>query len=296
MRVTPLLASTFRSDGSTMFGLVPRVIWEKKIPADKRHTIPQNANVLLVELDDGRLGLVDTGCGAAEKFSPREQELHGLGPGWPLQENLAARGVALEDIAFVVYTHLHWDHAGAAGAPPSLGRTLSFPNARHYIHTLEWEDATSGNPLLFKSYPPDTINPLRNVERELVTGDDVEILPGLRLIRTSGHTRGHCSILLQGSSLELVHPHAADAHGFKGLLLAGDVCPSHLNLRMVFQTSYDTFPLDTRAWKQTWLPRIAEERLLLLFDHDPVLLGALIRPDPREEFAVDQAVRHPGPA
>ena len=295
MRVTPLLASTFRSDGGTMFGLVPRVIWEKKIPADHRHTILQNANVLLVELDDGRLGLVDTGCGAAEKFSPRERELHGLSPGWPLQANLAACGVALEDIAFVVYTHLHWDHAGGSGAPPSLGRALSFPNARHYIHALEWEDATSGNPLLYKSYPPEIVTTLRGAERELVDGNDTEILPGLRLIRTSGHTRGHCSILLQGSGLELIHPHAADAAGFKGLLLAGDVCPSHLNLRMVFQTSDDTFPLDTRAWKQTWLPRIAEERLILLFDHDPVLLGALIRPDPREEFVVDQAIRHPTP-
>jgi glyoxylase-like metal-dependent hydrolase (beta-lactamase superfamily II) len=290
MRVTPLTASTFRSDGSTMFGLVPRTLWEKKAPADARHTIPQNANVLLVELDDGRRGLIDTGCGAAEKFSPREQELHGLGPGWPLREQLTLHGLTLEDVAFVVYTHAHWDHAGGAGAPPSLGRTLSFPNARHFLHALEWEDATSGNPLLYKSYPPDIVNTLRAADRELVTGEDVEILPGVRLIRTSGHTRGHSSILLQAPALELVHPDAATVAGFRGLLLAGDVCPSHLNLRMVFQTSYDTFPLDTRAWKRAWLPRIAEERLLLMFDHDPVMRGAFIRPDPREEFAVETAL------
>ena len=287
MRVTPLVASTFRSDGGTMFGLVPRVIWERKITPDARHTIPQNANVLLVELADGRRGLIDTGCGSADNFSPREQELHGLGPGWPLQENLAARGLGLEAIDFVVYTHLHWDHGGGALAPAVLGRPLSFPRARHFIHALEWEDATSGNVLLYKSYPPEITRALVTAERVLVTGDDTEILPGLRLIRTSGHTRGHCSILLQHPDLKLVHPAAGQVAGASGLLFAGDVCPSRHNLRMVFQTSYDTFPLDTRAWKRTWLPRVAAERLLLLFDHDPETLGAFIRPDEREEYAVE---------
>ena len=291
MRVTPLLASTFRSDGGTMFGLVPRAIWQKKVHPDARHTIPQHANVLLVETPDGQRGLVDTGCGSAEKFSPREQELSGLGPGWPLQDNLAARGLGLDDIDFVVYTHLHWDHAGGSVAPSSLGRPLSFPRARHYLHALEWEDATSGNPLLYKSYPPDITRALASAERVLVTGDDTEILPGLRLIRTSGHTRGHCSILLQYPDLKLVHPGADQVAGASGVLLAGDVCPSQHNLRMVFQTSYDTFPLDTRAWKRNWLPRIATERMLLLFDHDPELAGAFIRPDEREEFAVETALR-----
>ena len=244
--------------------------------------------MLLLELEDGRRGLVDTGCGSAERFGEREQALNGLGPGWPLQENLAARGLALADIDFVVYTHLHWDHAGGAVAPSSLGRPLSFPNALHYIHAREWEDACSGNPLLYKSYPPTIPATLQNAKRSLVHGDDEEILPGLRMIRTSGHTRGHCAVFLPNRNLELVHPQADLLAGGGGLLLAGDVCPSQHNLRLVFQTSYDTFPLDTRAWKTHWLPRLARERIALLFDHDPELLGALIRPDDREEFVVEK--------
>ncbi len=290
MRVTPLLASTFRSDGGTMFGLVPRAIWEKKVAPDARHTIPQFANVLLLELADGRRGLVDTGCGSAERFDERARALNGLGPGWPLQENLAARGLALDDISFVVFTHLHWDHAGGAVAPDSLGRTLTFPKARHFVHALEWEDACSGNPLLYKSYPPAITQALQSADLQLVTEDEADVLPGVRLIRTSGHTRGHCSVLVHGPGLTLDHPKAPAGAGSRGLLLAGDVCPSQHNLRLVFQTSYDTFPLDTRAWKMNWLPRIAHERLLLLFDHDPELLGATIRPDAREEFVVETAI------
>ncbi|MFH0908331.1 MAG: hypothetical protein V1929_06180 [bacterium] len=102
MRVTPLIASTFRSDGGSMFGLVPRPIWAKRIPPDDRHRIPQHAHALLLELDDGQRGLVDTGCGSATHFTDKEIDLHGLGPGWPLMENLAARGIAPEQIDFVV--------------------------------------------------------------------------------------------------------------------------------------------------------------------------------------------------
>lgn len=290
MRVTPLVSSTFTSDGGTMFGLVPKPIWARKVRADEHNRIPQHAHNLFVELEDGRRGFIDTGCGSAERFPEKEQRLHGLGPGWPLADWMTGRGVRPEDVDFVVFTHLHWDHGGGAVAPPSMGRALTFPRARHVVHALEWEDALSGNPLLYKSYPADMIAALGGADWDLVREDDREILPGVRLVRTSGHTRGHASILLEHPRLELAHPDAPAFADIRHMLLAGDVCPSQHNLRMVFQTSYDTFPLDTRAWKQAWLPRIARERMLLLFDHDPAAYGATIRPDPREEFAVERVL------
>lgn len=293
MRVTPIIASTFASDGGTMFGLVPKPIWAKKVTVDERNRIPQHAHALLVELDDGRRGLVDTGCSSAERFSEKEQRLHGLGPGWPLLDALHAADLKPEDIDFVVVTHLHWDHGGGAVAPPSLGRIATFPRARHFIHTLEWEDACSGNPLLYKSYPGDLVRAWRTMRVETVAGDETEILPGIRLMRTSGHTRGHCAILLQHPGLHLVHRDAARFAGVRSLLMAGDVCPSRHNLRMVFQTSYDTFPLDTRAWKRTWLPRIAQENMLLAFDHDPEVFGALIRADAEQEFVTTDVLACP---
>lgn len=86
------------------------------------------------------------------------------------------------------------------------------------------------------------------------------------------------------------HHAAAEFSGVTQALFCGDVCPMRHNLRMVFQTSYDTFPLDTRAWKREWLPRAAREGILLLFDHDPDLFGAVIREDEREEFVVEKAL------
>lgn len=288
MRVTPLLANIFTSDGGTMFGLVPKPIWSRRIAADELNRIPQHAHVLLVELENGERGLVDTGCGSAERYDDKEARLHGLGPGWPLQDALAVRGLAPEDLDFVVFTHLHWDHAGGALAPASFGRPLTFPRARHFVQAMEWEDAASGDPLLYKSYPREIVATLEDAPLELVHGDDVEVRPGVRLMRTSGHTRGHAAILLEHPKLEVAHPDAEAFADVTRLLFAGDVCPSQHNLRMVFQTSYDTFPLDTRAWKRRWLPRVAAERIGLMFDHDPKAFGALIRSDPRTEYALDR--------
>ncbi|HEY8240181.1 MAG TPA: MBL fold metallo-hydrolase [Kiritimatiellia bacterium] len=283
MRITPLIASTFRSDGGSMFGLVPRPIWAKRIPPDERHRIPQNANVLLVELDDKRRGLVDTGCGSAEHFSGKEIDLHGLGPGWPLMENLARLGVAPDQIDFVLHTHLHWDHAGGA---VSGGRPV-FPRATHYVHRREWEDAASGNPLLFKSYPAEIVDGFAKIpeRRRVLVGDDTTIAPGVRMSRSGGHTFGHCVIVLEDPSTEIVLP-SGNRKAPDLCIYAGDVCPTRHHLRMVFQTSYDTFPLDTRAWKRNWLPRLAERKGLLFFDHDPDVFAATIAADPREEFAV----------
>lgn len=280
MRITPLIASTFTSDGGTMFGLCPKPIWAKRIRPDEANRIPQHAHSLLVETDDGRRGLVDSGCGPASRFGERELALNGLGPGWPLIEALTAAGVAPADIDFIACTHLHWDHAG--GADPAV-----FTRARLCVHEREWADAHGGDPLLYKSYPPETVNPLKSgfADRlRLTTDTDDTIAPGFRLVRSSGHTRGHSIALFEGE-IEIAHPLSAPLGQIHTAVFAGDVCPMRHNLRMVFQTSYDTYPLDTRQWKRTWLPRLAEQKALLLFDHDPDVFGCTIRPDERDEFA-----------
>lgn len=291
MKVTPIVASTFLTDGGTMFGLVPKTIWSKLITPDEKNRIHQNAHVLLVELDDGRKGLIDTGCGPADKFDERGREQHGLGPGWPLMERLHDLGIAPAEISFVVFSHLHWDHAG--GASPGHG-ALSFPNATHYVHAHEWTDATGGDPLLYKSYPESAIQPLRDLESgqlHLIKSDREKILPGIMLVRSGGHTRGHATIMLEKKGgIELVHPERLFMFSPERILFAGDICPTHHNLRMVFQTSYDTYPLETRQWKRTWLPVIADNHTLMMFDHDPDLFGATIKRHEKREFVIEKTL------
>jgi glyoxylase-like metal-dependent hydrolase (beta-lactamase superfamily II) len=290
LRIIPLIASTFASDGGTMFGLIPRSIWVKRVTPDERNRIVQHARSLLVELSDGRKGLIETGCGSADLFSEKEREIHALGPGWPLMENLDRIGLKPDAIDFVVFTHLHWDHAGGASRPADNGaRRLTFPNATHYVHTLEWKDALSKDPLLHKSYPEGVIAPLHSAQARFhfTTDRDTQVRPGLRLVRTSGHTRGHSMVLFEADEILLEHPGGGPSMKTRAAIFAGDICPSHHHLRMVAQTNYDTFPLKTRAWKRRWLPWLARKHGVLLFDHDPELLGTTLRPDPKEEMAVE---------
>ena len=294
MRVIPVTASTYRSDGGSMFGPAPKTMWSRKLAPDDRNRIAQHAHVLLIELEDGRKGIVDTGCGSAESFTEKQRSIHALGPGWPLIDALRQHGAAPEEIDFVILSHLHWDHAGGAGSPSGgEERALTFPNAMHYVHALEWEDATSGTPLLPKAYPGEVIAPIAkhaDSSLHLVTEPSREIAPGIRMIRSGGHTRGHCTIILEGDDLAF-GPHGSSARStYPYAVFASDVCPTQHHLRLVFHTAYDTFPLDTRRWKLAWLPRIADERALLLFVHDPDVYGATITADDRHEFVVDDTI------
>lgn len=290
MKVTPLVASRFRSDGGAMFGLVPKPIWSRLIPPNENNGIPQNANCLLVELADGRKGLVDTGCGDPAWYSEKQRSIQGLDPEWLLPEALGAHDTELEDIAFVILSHLHWDHVGGVGRMGEDGEPrLSFPNAQHFVHTAEWRDAGSKDPLLGQSYPPESLAALQATQSDsvlLVTDAAPDVLPGIRLARSGGHTYGHCAVVLSDEDLVVNHPDAGALGAVDTLVYAGDVCPTSSHLRLVFQTAYDTYPLDTRQWKLDHLPTIAAEPYLLMFDHDPALFGATLVPDERGGFTV----------
>ncbi len=271
-----------------MFGLVPKPIWSKRIPADDRNRIAQNANCLLIELSDGRIGLIDSGCGDPAHFSEKERRLHGLGDAWHLMEGLRRLNRTPEEIDFVILTHLHWDHVGGCGTWEGDDQVrLTFPNAQHFVHLFEWEDATRKDPLLGKSYPPEAIRPLMEQQQDhlvLVTDRAPDILPGIRLARSGGHTRGHCVVVLRDEPMIFHHPEIGEMGPFGSVIFAGDVCPTRHHLRAVFQTAYDTYPLQTREWKLNHFPAIAADRDLLWFDHDPDVMGAIIAPDPNEEF------------
>ena len=278
MKITPLVANTFASDGGAMFGLVPKALWQKRITPDDTNCIAQRANVLLIETG-GKTGLADTGCGNPDWYPDRERMHHQLEDTWLLPASLKQAGKKPEDIDFILLSHAHWDHAGGLLTPDG---DPVFPHAEIFLRAREIECATGGDPLLYKSYP-------RNIQRAFdVLGDRIfpvpdeepEILDGIYLLPAEGHTEGQAGIFF-------VEPELAGCeHAPKSALFAGDNCPTRHHLRMVFQTAYDTYPLKTRAWKREWLPRIARDGSLLLFTHDPDAFGVWIAADEKKEFVV----------
>jgi glyoxylase-like metal-dependent hydrolase (beta-lactamase superfamily II) len=268
-RIHALDAGTQRLDGGAMFGVVPKPLWERRIPADERNRIPLAMRCLLVETPDA-LVLIDNGSGNKEEA--KFQDIYGLenAPADPshatrLEDALRAAGFDIDDVDIVINTHLHFDHAGGNTRRTADGAVaLSFPRARYVVQRGEFEWAHLSNERIRASYLPHNFDPVMAAGRlELVEGD-VEVVPGIRLLRTPGHTPHHQSVLVQSA-------------GETACFLA-DVVPTSAHLPLPWIMGYDVEPLVTLESKRTLLERARTEQWLLVFEHDPSLPWARLDP------------------
>ena len=257
-RVHAIQAGGQQLDGGAMFGVVPKPLWERRIPADARNRIQLGMRCLLVEHEDG-LVLIDTGLGnkEAEKF----REIYGVenvganARTW-LEDALVSLGHGVADITLVINTHLHFDHAGGNTWVDQGGVVRpSFPRARYVVQRGEHSYATHTNERTAASYFARNWEPLiASGQLEFVDGD-VDIVPGIRVLRTPGHVPYHQSVLVDGGQ------------GAVACFL-GDVCPTASHLPLPWIMGYDVEPLATLESKRWLLRRAAEEQWLLVFEHD----------------------------
>ena len=257
LRMHAIQAGGQKLDGGAMFGVVPKPLWERRIPADERNRIQLGMRCLLIEHPSG-LVLIDTWLG--NKENEKFCDIYGientgqLGPTW-LEDGLASLKVSPEDISMVISSHLHFDHAGGntTRGPDGVIRP-TFPNARYVIQRGEYEWASHTNERTAASYFPHNWEAVAaSGQMELIEGDR-EIIAGIHSVLTPGHTPNHQGILIESDDEKAFY--------------MADMAPTAHHLPLPWIMGYDVEPLVTLETKRRILKRAVDEKWLVVFEHD----------------------------
>ncbi len=244
----------FWLDGGAMFGIVPRVLWEKLNPPDEKNRIKLHLNCLLIE-GKGKRVLIDTGIfiNGGEKFN-RIYKIKAT----PIMEKLKEINLTPNDIDIVVNSHLHFDHCG--GNTLLVGNKFlpTFGRAKYFVQKEEWEIATNTNERTKGSYLEETFFPIEEKKQiELIKGE-VEIISGIKLLLTGGHTMGHQIVKIEEEE--------------KVVIYLADLIPTVSHLKIPYVMGYDLYPLTTIEKKRSILKEASKEGWVLIFEHDPKIV------------------------
>jgi glyoxylase-like metal-dependent hydrolase (beta-lactamase superfamily II) len=237
-------------DGGAMFGVIPKVMWEKKIPADARNRIQLAMNCLLIHAG-GKNILVETGAGG--KMSAKLRDIYGL-DGPFLDHRLRDHGLDRTEIDIVINTHLHFDHCGGNTRVEKGKVVASYPSAKYVVQRGEFEHAKNPNERDRASYFAENYMPIEAAGKLALLEADRAIAPGVEVIRVPGHTANMQCVKLTGDG--------------KTAFFFADLVPTAVHLPLSWIMGYDLYPMTTLENKKKWIPEVIQDGWIALFGHD----------------------------
>ncbi len=260
MKLTPIHTGNFKLDGGAMFGVVPKVIWDKLNPADENNLCTWAMRCLLIETGNRKI-LIDNGIGNKQdaKFLGHYY-LHGE---HSLDSSLVQAGVSKNEITDVLLTHLHFDHCGGSIVRNDNDDLVTaFPNATYWSNQKHWEWAIHPNAREKASFLKENILPIAEsgqlkfvpvVENGTVAFDNV---PDISIRYAFGHT--------EAMMLPQIN------YKGKTVVFMADLLPAAAHIPLPYVMAYDMFPMKTLAEKKVFLEEAVANDYLLFFEHDPV--------------------------
>lgn len=251
----PVEAGRIKLDGGAMFGVVPKTLWSKQIPADEKNRIQMGMRCLLTKSKEtDRIYLIDNGSG--NKFNDKMAAIYGLDyEHSDLLSLLKKCGVEPDDITDMVFTHLHFDHCGGTTTFDGNGKlTEVFPNATYHINKRHWETATNPNAREKASFFSENIDPIENSGRLNLVQDNHKFEPGFDTIPMDGHTSGQQLPIFKNNGTTIVY--------------AADLIPTFAHIPLPWIMGYDMNPIQTLEEKETFLNKVVDENWYLFLEHD----------------------------
>jgi len=251
----------YHLDGGSYFGVVPKTLWSRKLPADEKNLVPSGLNSVLVRTGDKNI-LIEAGIG--NKLSEKMAQIYGQPA--KLLESLHAAGLAPEDIDIVIDSHLHFDHCGWNTVRRNGLIAATFPKAKYYAQEGEWKHAHE-NQRDGVSYFKENYDPLvESGQMQLLRGNE-EIAPGISVEVYPGHTRDLQAIMLQS--------------GGKTACYISDLIPTSNHLDLNWVMAYDLYPVESIESRKRFYSRAIPEQWLVMFTHDHEIPWGCLEKDER---------------
>lgn len=258
MKIYPIETGNFKLDGGAMFGVVPKVLWQRTNPADEKNLIDLSMRCLLIE-DGERLILIDTGVG--NKQSDKFFGYYYLFGDFSLDTSLAKHGFHRDDITDVFLTHLHFDHCGGA-IQWNKDKTFyepAFKNAKFWSNKDHWKWATVPNAREKASFLKENINPMEE-------SGQLNFLDISKNNFLENSALGFDVLFANGHTDKQMIPHIK--YQGKTIVFMADLLPTTGHIPLPYVIGYDTRPLLTLDEKELFLNKAADQEFYLFLEHD----------------------------
>lgn len=249
MTLTWLNGGYTQLDGGSMFGVVPKSLWSKRYPANELNQIDLSTDPILIQFE-GKTFLIDTGVG--NKMDERQLRNNGVRAQSKLEDSLASLGLLTEDIDYVLMTHMHADHACGLTKLVNEQYISTFPNAKILLSSTEWNEVRQPNIRSRNTYWKENWEAIQSQVETFE--NELEVIPGIRMIHTGGHSDGHSIIKLEQNEEIIIH--------------MGDIMPTHAHQNPLWVLAYDDYPMTSVFAKEKIMPEALANGYSFIFYHD----------------------------